>query len=166
MRAPEEIEKAEEDGKEDEVGQDGHPAGKLYVQRAQSKAERQAELRDKFAGSSTKEPSKRQGVNLYVKNLEESANEETLRALFEPFGAITSVAAASDDQGKCKGFGFVCFASPDEATKAVTEMHLKVVKGKPLYVGLAERREARQERLRQRYTGGGGCGAMPGGCGP
>merc|ERR1719223_2091500 len=162
MRTPEEIEQAAADGKEEELGQDGHPCGKLYVQRAQSKAERQAELRDKFAGSS-REPSRRQGVNLYVKNLEESANEETLRALFEPFGAITSVAAASDDQGKCKGFGFVCFASPDEATKAVTEMHLKVVKGKPLYVGLAERREARQERLRQRYSpGAGGMGGMPG----
>merc|ERR1719246_49422 len=62
-----------------------------------------------------------------------------------------------DDKDKCKGFGFVSFGSPDDATQAVTEMHLKVVKGKPLYVGLAEKREARQDRLRQRYspTGGG-----------
>merc|ERR550532_1681310 len=79
-------------------------------------------------------------------------DESALRALFECFGNITSAAAMKDDRGRCKGFGFVCFASPDEATKAVTEMHLKVIKGKPLYVGLAEKKEARQERLRQRYT--------------
>jgi len=157
MRTTEEVEKAKEDGKEDEVGPDGHPVGKLYVQRAQSKAERQAELRDKFAN--TKEP-KQQGVNLYVKNLDENTDEAALRALFESFGAITSVATPTDDKGKCKGFGFVCFASPDEATKAVTEMHLKVVQGKPLYVGLAEKREARQERLRQRYSPS--AGGMPG----
>jgi len=161
MRTPEEIEKAKEDGKEEEVGLDGHPIGKLYVQRAQSKTERQAELRDKF--STTKEP-KQQGVNLYVKNLDENTDEAALRALFESFGAITSVATPKDEKDKCKGFGFVCFASPDEATKAVTEMHLKVVKGKPLYVGLAEKREARQERLRQRYSPG--AGSMPGPGGP
>jgi len=174
MREPEEVEKAKEEGKEDELGPDGHPIGKLYVQRAQAKKERQAELRDKFSSSPAGQPSARPaGVNLYVKNLDESTDEAGLRALFEPFGAITSVATPADDRGKCKGFGFVCFASPDEATKAVTEMHLKVVKGKPLYVGLAEKREARQERLRQRYSppalGGagkdGGKGCFGKGCG-
>eukprot|EP00420_Gonyaulax_spinifera_P026034 CAMPEP_0197895276 /NCGR_PEP_ID=MMETSP1439-20131203/36895_1 /TAXON_ID=66791 /ORGANISM="Gonyaulax spinifera, Strain CCMP409" /LENGTH=499 /DNA_ID=CAMNT_0043515699 /DNA_START=150 /DNA_END=1645 /DNA_ORIENTATION=- len=159
MRTPEEIEKAKEEGKEDEMGMDGHPVGKLYAQRAQSKKERQAELRDKFS-TSKDSSSKQQGVNLYVKNLDENTDEAALRALFESFGAITSVATPTDDKGKCKGFGFVCFASPDEATKAVTEMHLKVVKGKPLYVGLAEKREARQERLRQRYSPA--AGGMPG----
>merc|ERR1719409_1195607 len=70
-----------------------------------------------------------------------------------------------DDKGRCKGFGFVSFETADDATKAVTEMHLKVIKGKPLYVGLAEKREARLERLRQRYapSAGGGMGGMPGG---
>mmetsp|Transcript_48729 Transcript_48729/g.110984 ORF Transcript_48729/g.110984 Transcript_48729/m.110984 type:complete len:619 (+) Transcript_48729:65-1921(+) len=154
MRTPDEIEKAKEDGKEDEMGLDGHPVGKLYVQRAQSKTERQKELQSKF-GTSERVSDKPQGVNLYVKNLDDDTDEAALRALFEPFGAITSAAAPLDDKGKCKGFGFVAFASPDEATKAVTDMHLKVVKGKPLYVGLAEKREARQERLRQRYSGGG-----------
>ena len=151
MRTPEEIEKAKEDGKEDELGPDGHPVGKLYVQRAQRKKERQAELRDKFS-SSKDTGTKQQGVNLYVKNLDENTDEAALRGLFEAFGDITSAHTPTDDKGKCKGFGFVCFATSDEATKAVTEMHLKVVKGKPLYVGLAEKREDRQERLRQRYS--------------
>mmetsp|Transcript_74318 Transcript_74318/g.177067 ORF Transcript_74318/g.177067 Transcript_74318/m.177067 type:complete len:667 (+) Transcript_74318:190-2190(+) len=140
-------------GEDEEVGPDG-PTYLLYCQRAQPKSERQAELKDKFGTEekTTTQSTRQSGVNLYVKNLDENTDDASLRALFEPFGTITSVAAMKDDRDKCKGFGFVCFASPDEATKAVTEMHLKVVKGKPLYVGLAEKREARQERLRQRYS--------------
>ncbi|CAJ1360293.1 unnamed protein product, partial [Effrenium voratum] len=132
----------------DTAGPDGHPDDKIYCQRAQTKQERQAELRSKFASMDASKG----GVNLYVKNLDDSLDETALKELFEPFGSITSAAVPLDANGKCKGFGFVCFASPDEATKAVTEMHLKVIKGKPLYVGLAEKREARQERLRQRYA--------------
>mmetsp|Transcript_25506 Transcript_25506/g.66592 ORF Transcript_25506/g.66592 Transcript_25506/m.66592 type:complete len:512 (+) Transcript_25506:118-1653(+) len=154
MRTDEEIAAAKEEGKEDEALPDGHPAGKLYVQRAQTKLERSQELRDKFPAQ--RPDSRPQGVNLYVKNLDENMDEASLRALFETFGQITSAHAPADEKGKCKGFGFVCFQTPDEATKAVTEMHLKVVKGKPLYVGLAEKREARQERLRQRYSPGAG----------
>jgi len=132
---------------------------KAYVQRGLNKAERSKEYREKLAPGSA--PGQLHGVNLYVKNLDESTDDASLRELFEGIGTITSVVATKDEKGICKGFGFVCFSSPDEATKAVTEMHLKVVKGKPLYVGLAEKREARQERLRQRFQpgmGGGGKG--------
>merc|ERR1712137_1528773 len=143
---------------------DGEVEGILYVARAQSKAERQREFREKFtAGEAGKGGA--QGVNLFVKNLDEGTDDAALKELFEPFGTITSVASMKDEKGNCKGFGFVCFGSPDEATKAVTEMHLKVVKGKPLYVGLAEKREARQERLRQRYSAG-PSGKGKGGKGP
>lgn len=159
LRSEEEIKVAE--GTEPELGLDGHPLHLIYASRAQSKNERAREFREKSVadgggGGGSKGGS--QGVNLFVKNLDESADDAALRELFEPFGTITSVAAMKDEKTGCKGFGFVCFASPDEATKAVTEMHLKVVKGKPLYVGLAEKREARQERLRQRYTSGPGKG--------
>eukprot|EP00747_Dinoflagellata_sp_TGD_P124307 gnl/TRDRNA2_/TRDRNA2_173959_c2_seq74.p1 gnl/TRDRNA2_/TRDRNA2_173959_c2~~gnl/TRDRNA2_/TRDRNA2_173959_c2_seq74.p1 ORF type:complete len:644 (-),score=190.44 gnl/TRDRNA2_/TRDRNA2_173959_c2_seq74:143-2074(-) len=152
---------ADADKKEEEMEKDqsGHPMHLCFCGRAQSKLERQQEMREK----NPKEPSSRsqppQGVNLYIKNLDENMDDAGLRALFEPFakdGAITSVATAKDEQGKCKGFGFVSFALPDDATKAVTEMHLKVIKGKPLYVGLAEKRAAREERLRQRYSPSGG----------
>jgi len=189
FRTPEEIEKADREKEEEEQAEkveeddpDAHPAHLLYVQRAQSKAERQAALREKFLASSEGKP---EGVNLYVKNLDEKTDEAELRRLFEPFGAIRSVAVPKDENGRCKGFGFVYFLSPDEATKAVTEMHLKVINGKPLYVGLAEKREARRERLQQRYDpmaltagwkgkgggkdakgGGGGFGWGPEGGGP
>lgn len=132
----------------------------LYVGRAQTKTERAREFREKAPTTTTTTVGGRAaGVNLYVKNLDEETDDTVLKELFENFGTITSAVAMKDERQKCKGFGFVSFESPNEATKAVTEMHLKVVKGKPLYVGLAEKKEARQDRLRQRYsptTGGKG----------
>eukprot|EP00927_Polykrikos_kofoidii_P082222 TRINITY_DN810_c0_g5_i1.p1 TRINITY_DN810_c0_g5~~TRINITY_DN810_c0_g5_i1.p1 ORF type:complete len:701 (-),score=127.01 TRINITY_DN810_c0_g5_i1:206-2308(-) len=169
QRSEEQKEKDKAEGKEEEQANAEHPSWLLYVTRAQTKSERGRTLRERFNATERSSTSTRaQGVNLYVKNLDESADDDTLRELFSPFGTITSVAAMKDDKGTCKGFGFVSFQSSDEATKAVTEMHLKVVKGKPLYVGLAEKREARQERLRQRYSPGGGPGGPtgPGMAGP
>jgi len=132
----------------------------LFVSRAQTKAERLREFQEKTAAASSAQV-RAQGVNLYIKNLDEGVTDASLRELFEPFGSITSATAMKDDKGQCKGFGFVCYSTPDEATKAVTEMHLKVVKGKPLYVGLAEKKDQRQERLRHRYAPGGmGMGCM------
>ena len=46
-----------------------------------------------------------------------------------------------DEKTNTKGFGFVCFSSPDEATKAVTEMNGRIIVSKPLFVALAQRKE-------------------------
>merc|ERR1719436_1383356 len=57
----------------------------------------------------------------------------------------------TDEKGNSRGFGFVSFTTSEEATNAVTEMHLKLINGKPLYVGPAEKRDVRHARLAQRY---------------
>ncbi|EIW85137.1 polyadenylate binding protein [Coniophora puteana RWD-64-598 SS2] len=120
---------------------------KLYVTRAQKKAEREEELRRSYEQAKMEKLSKYQGVNLYVKNLEDDVDDDKLRAEFEPFGTITSCKVMSDEKGSSKGFGFVCFSSPDEATKAIAEMNNKMIGSKPLYVSLAQRREVRRQQL-------------------
>ncbi|XP_066838533.1 polyadenylate-binding protein 4 isoform X4 [Anser cygnoides] len=90
------------------------------------------------------------GVNLYIKNLDDTIDDEKLRKEFSPFGSITSAKVMLED-GRSKGFGFVCFSSPEEATKAVTEMNGRIVGSKPLYVALAQRKEERKAHLTNQY---------------
>ncbi|XP_076338779.1 polyadenylate-binding protein 1A-like isoform X1 [Tachypleus tridentatus] len=123
----------------------------LHVGRAQKKTERQAELKRKFEQLKIERITRYQGVNLYVKNLDDVIDDARLRNEFAPYGTITSAKVMTDSNGRSKGFGFVCFSSPEEATKAVTEMNGRIVVSKPLYVALAQRKEDRKAHLASQY---------------
>lgn len=133
----------------------------LYVARAQKKAERQQELKRKFEELKKKRQESVFGVNLYVKNLDDSIDDERLRKEFSLYGTITSAKVMTDEEGRSKGFGFVCFVAPNEATCAVTELNGRVMGSKPLYVALAQRKEVRKAHLATQYMRHmGGMGGM------
>ncbi|KAK3384266.1 hypothetical protein B0T24DRAFT_646258 [Lasiosphaeria ovina] len=168
-------------------GKDVH-GQEIYVGRAQKKHEREEELRRSYEAARQEKANKYQGVNLYIKNLDDDVDDDKLRQMFSEFGPITSskvmrdaLTDGAEDEpkegkdkenkkegekegeeetadkktekkgdrrlGKSKGFGFVCFSNPDDATKAVAEMNQRMINGKPLYVALAQRKDVRKSQL-------------------
>jgi len=144
---PEEAEKAVNEMNGKEIG------GKaIYAGRAQKKSERESELRSKFEQMKMEHMQKYQGVNLYIKNLDDDYDDDKLRAVFAAYGTVTSCKVMRDNKNNSKGFGFVCFSNPEEATRAVTEMNGKIIGNKPLYVALAQRKEVRRAQLEQQFA--------------
>lgn len=123
----------------------------IYVGRAQKKSERLQELKNQYEQRKQENMQKYQGVNLYIKNLDDTITEDTLRKEFAHCGNITSTKIMRDERNNSRGFGFVCFGSPEEATKA-TEMNGTMLAGKPIYVALAQRKDIRRAQLEAQHA--------------
>ncbi|XP_041997681.1 polyadenylate-binding protein 7-like isoform X1 [Salvia splendens] len=119
----------------------------LYVARAQKKSERQEMLRLEFEEKRKEQILKYQASNVYVKNIDDEISDDELRLHFSQCGTITSATIMRDDKGISKGFGFVCFSTPEEANKAVYTFHGLILRRKPLYAAIAQRKEERQVQL-------------------
>lgn len=93
-------------------------------------------------------------TKLFIGNLPFSATEQSVRALFEPHGAIESLALINDrDTGRPRGFGFIEMSSAD-ASKAMQALNGKDFEGRALKVNEAQAKER---------SGGGGGGFRNGG---
>jgi len=119
----------------------------LYVTRAMKKVEREKFLKEKYERIKADRQKQFAGVNLYVKFLDDSIDDERLRAEFAKFGEITSAKVMRDQNGRSRGFGFVCFKTQEESTRAMAEMNTKYLEKKPLYVALAQRKDQRRATL-------------------
>lgn len=153
-------------GKKFKTVEDGEEIEKeIFVGRAQKKAERERELRAKFESEKMDRISKFQGVNLYIKNLDDAVTDDMLREEFSAMGTITSARVMKDAKdGRSRGFGFVCFSTPEESTRAVNEMNGKLICNKPIFVALAQRREVRRAQLEAQHAHNraAGPGSQPG----
>lgn len=145
-------------GSEVETVEDGETVKQeLYVGKAQKKVERQRELQAKFEAQKMDRITKFQGVNLYVKNLDDSVTDDMLRDEFSAMGTITSARVMRDLKAdRSRGFGFVCYSTAEEATRAVNEMNGKLIANKPIFVALAQRREVRRAQLEAQHAQRGG----------
>lgn len=123
-----------------------------FVGKAQKKSDRELELKGKFEQNMKEANDKYQGVNLYIKNLDDSIGDEKLKELFSEFGTITSCKVMRDPNGISRGSGFVAFSTSEEASRALAEMSGKMVVSKPLYVALAQRKEERRARLQVQFS--------------
>lgn len=76
--------------------------------------------------------------NIFVGNLDFGATEESVRLLFQPYGAIERVNLVTDrDTGRSRGFAFVEMTDAAEADRAIEGLNGRQVDGRSLNVNEA-----------------------------
>jgi cold-inducible RNA-binding protein len=99
--------------------------------------------------------------NIFVGNLSFGATEESVRALFERYGAVSSARIMTDrETGRSRGFAFVEMENEPEADQAIQALNGYTLDGRALNVN-----EARPKPERSFGGGGGGRGGFGGGGG-
>jgi cold-inducible RNA-binding protein len=93
--------------------------------------------------------------NIFVGNLSFSATEESIRSLFEAYGAVERVSIVTDrDSGQPRGFGFVEMTNDAEGEKAIAALNGQEHGGRDLNVNEARPKTERSGGFRS----GGGSG--------
>jgi RNA recognition motif-containing protein len=76
--------------------------------------------------------------NIFVGNLDFSATESSVRAMFEPYGTIERVTLVTDrDTGRSRGFAFVEMTDAAQADKAIAALNGSDNNGRALNVNEA-----------------------------
>ena len=76
--------------------------------------------------------------NIFVGNLDFGATEESIRALFEAYGAVERVSLMKDrDTGRSRGFAFVEMTNASEADQAIAGLNGTDLGGRALNVNEA-----------------------------
>src|SRR5437868_3161856 len=94
--------------------------------------------------------------NIFVGNLSYGATEDSVRSMFEAYGAVERVSIVTDrDTGQPRGFGFVEMSSNSDADKAIAELNGRDLDGRTLNINEARPKEDRGGFGGNRGGGGG-----------
>ncbi len=97
-------------------------------------------------------------MNIFIAKLSSGTNDDSLRALFEPFGEVKSARVIMDrETGYSKKYGFVEMDNDDEASAAIDQLNETDFEGSTVIV--------KKARPREDNRGGGGGGYRQGGGG-
>ncbi|HPA25727.1 MAG TPA: RNA-binding protein [bacterium] len=92
---------------------------------------------------------------VFIGSLSWDATEDQLKEHFAQAGEITSVFIPKDKfSGKSKGFGFVEYATAEEAQKAIELFNGQEFLGRPLVVNIARPKEDRPRNFDRNNRGG------------
>ena len=102
-------------------------------------------------------------MNLFVTKLNFDTTQDTLQALFEEFGEVSSCKLIVDrETGRSKGFAFIDMPNEDNARAAIESLHMARIEGRQIIVKEAEDRPQREggyrgggDRREGGYRGGG-----------
>lgn len=86
-------------------------------------------------------------TKLFVGGLERSVRGRELNDEFSKFGTVKFARVKLREDGKSKGFWFVEFENPEDASRAQSEMDWKELKGRVIKVDFANERP---DRINQR----------------
>lgn len=82
---------------------------------------------------------------LFIGGLAWAATDEDLMEAFSKFGEVVSASVVKyPDTGRSKGFGFVEFATVEEATEAKEKMDGQEIAGRPIKVDFARPAKKRE----------------------
>jgi RNA recognition motif-containing protein len=71
---------------------------------------------------------------LFIANLAWSTEDAELRAAFEAHGQVTRARVVCGADGRSRGFGFVEFETPEEASAAMSALNGAEIGGRPIRV--------------------------------
>jgi cold-inducible RNA-binding protein len=95
--------------------------------------------------------------NIFVGNLSYDSTEDSVRALFEPYGVVTSARVMTDrETGRSRGFAFVEMENEVEADRAIQALNGAKMEGRALNVNEARPKPERSFGAGSRFGGGGG----------